>query len=126
EEGAAIINGLEQVEHARVLAKANPQSQSQALHLVAYYVPAEAFSGNFSLSQLKALLADILPAYMQPSLFIEMEDIPLTANGKIDKRALPAPDWQAMAQNEYVEPQGELENSIAAIWAALLGLERVG
>jgi aryl carrier-like protein len=55
-----------------------------------------------------------------------LENLPLTANGKLDRRALPAPDSEAYARQEYEAPQGELEESLAQIWQQLLSVERVG
>jgi acyl carrier protein len=55
-----------------------------------------------------------------------MERLPLTPNGKTDRRALPAPEGDAYAAREYEAPMGETEQAVAAIWADLLGVERVG
>ena len=67
-----------------------------------------------------------LPEYMVPAAYVQLESLPLTANGKLDRRALPAPEGAAFAQREYEEPQGELESALAQIWSELLGVERVG
>ncbi len=123
DELAAIINGLEDIEHATVLAKRNEQSQAQALHLVAYFLPK---NPELSPQDLKKQIAKVVPAYMVPSLCVPMNEIPLTPNGKIDKRALPEPNWQDMASNEYEAPIGELETLIANTWQSVLGLERIG
>ncbi|SDZ62688.1 non-ribosomal peptide synthetase, partial [Delftia lacustris] len=75
-------------------------------------------------SQLKQRLGQALPDYMVPSAIVVLEALPLTANGKVDRKALPEPEM-ASAQ-EYEAPQGELEETLAKIWAEVLGVERVG
>ncbi|MEV5551376.1 amino acid adenylation domain-containing protein [Streptomyces sp. NPDC052309] len=69
-------------------------------------------------------LADALPDYMIPSVFMQVDAIPLTANGKLDRRALPDPDQTAT--DTYVAPRTPAEEHIAAIWSKVLGVERVG
>ncbi|MEE1910518.1 hypothetical protein V0R49_26435 [Pseudomonas inefficax] len=66
-----------------------------------------------------------LPDYMVPAHLLFLAKLPLTANGKLDRRALPQPD-ASLLQVAYVAPQSELEQQIAAIWADVLKLERVG
>ncbi|MCG8392538.1 MAG: amino acid adenylation domain-containing protein [Pseudomonadales bacterium] len=68
-------------------------------------------------------LADALPDYMVPSLFMVLEQMPLSPNGKLDRKALPAPQWQA---REYRAPQTDTEQQLAALWEDLLGQSRVG
>ncbi|MEU8977229.1 amino acid adenylation domain-containing protein [Streptomyces sp. NPDC048309] len=75
--------------------------------------------------RLREALASVLPEYMVPSLFIELDRIPLTANGKLDRRALPDPDPGA-ATDTYIAPRTETEARIAAVWGQVLGLDRVG
>nr|WP_323073551.1 non-ribosomal peptide synthetase [Mycetohabitans endofungorum] len=77
-------------------------------------------------STLRAHAAAHLPEYMVPSAFVRLDAFPLTPNGKLDRRALPAPDDDALVHQAYEAPQGELETTLAAIWAELLGVERVG
>jgi acyl carrier protein len=76
-------------------------------------------------SDLKASLSKRLPQYMIPSVFLQLDALPLTANGKINRRALPVPE-QGRAEVEYVAPRTPLEEQLARIWAEVLGLERVG
>ncbi|MFW2163237.1 phosphopantetheine-binding protein, partial [Acinetobacter beijerinckii] len=66
-----------------------------------------------------------LPDYMVPAHLIVLQSMPLTANGKLDRRALPEPDPEANRQ-AYVAPRSELEHSLAAIWCAVLNVEQVG
>ncbi|EPN29988.1 non-ribosomal peptide synthetase SyfB, partial [Pseudomonas syringae pv. actinidiae ICMP 19096] len=78
------------------------------------------------LDDLRTALAVRLPAYMVPSALVRLDSWPLTANGKVDRRALPVPDRSALPSGEYQAPQGDLENALAAIWSELLQVERVG
>ncbi|NEA45807.1 condensation domain-containing protein, partial [Streptomyces sp. SID10815] len=93
--------------------------------LAAYVVPAAGASAP-SAAQLRAHLADGLPDYMVPAAFVTVPELPLTANGKVDRRRLPAPDWSAGADRAYRAPRTEAERLLAGIWAELLGVERVG
>ncbi|WP_157722062.1 non-ribosomal peptide synthase/polyketide synthase [Tumebacillus avium] len=76
--------------------------------------------------ELRALLKELLPDYMIPSALVTLEAFPLTANGKIDRKALPAPDFSADAANRYAPPRNETEAALAEIWAQVLRVERVG
>ncbi|NDL00647.1 non-ribosomal peptide synthetase [Photorhabdus bodei] len=87
------------------------------------YVAAEAHEGLAI--TLRDHLSAILPDYMVPSAFVRLDAFPLTPNGKLDRRALPAPDEEAFARQVYVAPQGETEIALAAIWRELLGIEQV-
>jgi thioester reductase-like protein len=91
--------------------------------LVAYYTGNEAVP---SVEGLREHLLQQLPEYMVPSAFVRLEKLPLTANGKLDRKGLPAPDEGALVRRGYEEPQGEWERGIARIWQELLGVERVG
>jgi len=79
-----------------------------------------------SAEALRTHLRAVLPEYMVPSAFVIVESLPLTANGKLNRRALPAPGLQAYAGREYEAPRGEVEQVLAGIWQELLGLPRVG
>ncbi|QNH20775.1 non-ribosomal peptide synthetase [Xanthomonas sp. GW] len=92
--------------------------------LVAYLL-AEADTA-LSAIELRADLSSRLPDYMVPGAFVQLEAFPLTPNGKLDRRALPAPDEASVASREYEAPQGEIEEALAGIWQELLGVERVG
>ncbi|KVM83939.1 hypothetical protein WT05_18155 [Burkholderia stagnalis] len=76
--------------------------------------------------QLREHLAARLPEYMVPAAFIVLDALPLTTNGKLDRRALPEPDDDAFVQTQYEAPQGEIELTLAALWTDLLGVERIG
>ncbi|RQS15385.1 non-ribosomal peptide synthetase, partial [Burkholderia sp. Bp9002] len=94
--------------------------------LLAYVVLHEDAPRVELVRELREHLAARLPEYMVPAAFIVIDALPLTANGKLDRRALPEPDDDAFVQAQYEAPQGEIELSLAALWAELLGVERVG
>nr|WP_262880400.1 non-ribosomal peptide synthetase [Pseudomonas paralcaligenes] len=75
--------------------------------------------------RLRGQLKMVLPDYMVPAHWVLLDKLPLTANGKLDRKALPKPDASQL-QVTYVMPQSELEQQIAAIWAEVLGIEQVG
>ncbi|NML39910.1 non-ribosomal peptide synthase/polyketide synthase [Chitinophaga sp. G-6-1-13] len=75
---------------------------------------------------LSAFLRDRLPEYMVPVQFIQLSAIPLTPNGKVDKKALPVPDVDALSGNAFVAPRNEVESQLAAIWQSLLNVQQVG
>src|SRR5208337_4869809 len=75
---------------------------------------------------LRAALLRALPDYMVPSAFVALEAFPLTANGKIERKALPAPDLKARRAPRYVAPRNALEAALCRIFAEVLRLERVG
>jgi hypothetical protein len=90
--------------------------------LVAYYVAAEAIDAH----ELRAHLAQRLPEHMVPASYVHLTALPLTSNGKLDRKALPAPDGSAYATRGYEAPVGETEEVLAGIWAEVLGVERAG
>ncbi|MDP9897429.1 amino acid adenylation domain-containing protein [Variovorax boronicumulans] len=75
---------------------------------------------------LKDRLARVLPEYMVPSLFVVLEALPLSPNGKVERKALPQPELAQQQQQAYEAPEGEVEEKLAAIWADVLGVARVG
>jgi amino acid adenylation domain-containing protein/non-ribosomal peptide synthase protein (TIGR01720 family) len=107
------------VREAVVLALDSPSGKQ----LVAYLV-SDAEHGALR-DALKAHLKAQLPDYMVPAHLIVLDSMPLTANGKLDRRALPQPDPEANRQ-QYVAPRNELEQTLAAIWAAVLNVQQVG
>ncbi|MGH8083604.1 MAG: amino acid adenylation domain-containing protein, partial [Lysobacter sp.] len=75
---------------------------------------------------LRAHLGALLPSHMVPAAFVTLTRLPLSANGKLDRNALPAPDAEAYPTQEYEAPVGEVETALAQIWADVLKRERVG
>ncbi|WP_308583464.1 non-ribosomal peptide synthetase [uncultured Pseudomonas sp.] len=107
------------VREAVVLALDSPSGKQ----LVAYLV-SDAEHGTLR-EALKAHLKAQLPDYMVPAHLIVLDSMPLTANGKLDRRALPSPDPEANRQ-AYVAPRNGLESTLAAIWCAVLNVPQVG
>jgi acyl carrier protein len=93
--------------------------------LVGYAVPAAHGQpgGELAGGRLREWVAERLPDYMVPSAVVVLASLPLTVNGKLDRAALPAPDYGAAG---YVAPRTELERVMAGIWAEVLGVDRVG
>lgn len=91
-------------------------------YLCAYLVSPEPISSSL----LREYLAEELPDYMIPRYFIPLEQMPVTPNGKIDKKRLPEPEEIMIAHVQYESPGNEVEEKIAAIWQEVLGLEKVG
>ncbi|CAJ7237015.1 non-ribosomal peptide synthetase [Burkholderia pseudomallei] len=98
---------------------ASATANSSEKRLVAYY------TGDADVAALRAQAAQHLPSYMVPSAYVRLDAWPLTPNGKLDRRALPAPADDAYARAEYEAPQGAKEEALAAIWRELLHVERV-
>ncbi|MET0400463.1 MAG: non-ribosomal peptide synthetase, partial [Longimicrobiaceae bacterium] len=94
--------------------------------LVAYLVAGE--GGLPPVGELRAALAEALPEYMVPGAFVELPSFPLTPNGKVDRRALPAPGRAERLRGAaaYAPPRTALEELLCAAWAEVLGVERVG
>jgi amino acid adenylation domain-containing protein len=91
--------------------------------LVAYVTP----TGTMPVVEdLRAHLQARLPEYMVPAAFVVLGQLPLTANGKVDRQALPEPDLQPLANGDYAAPEGATEIALAAVWSELLGLQKVG
>ena len=108
----AVLREHELVGEARVLL-------GDDRRLVAYVVPAGG-GEPVALDEVRPWLAERLPDYMTPSQFVHLDRIPLTANGKLDTAALPAPDGRVVG-TPYVAPSGPLEQRIADIWEQVLG-----
>ena len=109
---------------ACVMAKQRKTEAGTSSYLVAYYVSDNTIA-TLNAITIKEKLAELLPDYMVPGAFIELEFFPLTANGKLDKRALPDPELSSSLA-EYVAPTNEIEATICKVWKALLGLEKIG
>ena len=112
----AVLGRCPGVEQVAVLA---PDERPGERRLVAYV------TGAAAEESLRAYLGERLPTFMVPTFFVRLEAMPLTANGKIDRRALPAPE-QASRAVEYAEPETPMQEALAALWARVLGCERVG
>jgi len=114
----AALRTLPSVAEGAVVARPDGQG---AMHLVAFVVP----RGAFDASAIRAELARDLPAYLVPSLVVAIDSLPRTPNGKIDRRALPSPDFGAAAER-HVAPSTPDEEMLAALWAEVLGADAIG
>jgi hypothetical protein len=116
----ARLSEHEGVREAVVLAREEAGGEKR---LVAYYT---SVAGALGAEELRQHLLARLPEYMVPAAYVYLEQMPLTPNGKLDRKELPAPAGAAYAVRGYEEPVGEVETALAQIWAELLKLERVG
>jgi amino acid adenylation domain-containing protein len=109
------------VRQAIVLARGDIQGEKR---LVAYIIPVKERAPTNR--ELREALAARLPDYMVPSIYVLLNTFPLTANGKVDRKALPPPEWKQMGQTKTVAtPRTHTERKLADIWRQLLGLERI-
>jgi amino acid adenylation domain-containing protein len=92
--------------------------------LVAYF---QSDSDTLGTEELRGYLNRSLPDYMMPSFFMRLSEFPLTPNGKVDRNNLPHPDGSHREhENNFAAPVSEMQKKLAAIWAAVLGIQRVG
>jgi amino acid adenylation domain-containing protein len=118
----AMISQHQDVQDVIVVAKDDPLGNKS---LVAYVVLQ--LEIEITPSQLRSFLKEKLPDYMIPAAFVVMEKLPLTLNGKVDKKALPLPeDQRSQLDVDYVMPQTEVERLIASVWQEILQLSNVG
>ncbi|MFE7801239.1 amino acid adenylation domain-containing protein [Nocardia sp. NPDC057440] len=116
----AVLGRADGVEFAMTLGVRGPAGSTA---LAAYVVPAA--DHTLDLAQLRAFAAETLPAYMVPAAFVVLDEIPINAVGKLDRRALPDPVFDDV-ETEYRAPQTPSEERLAEIYAELLGREKVG
>ncbi|WP_373994471.1 phosphopantetheine-binding protein, partial [Duganella sp. Root1480D1] len=109
------------VREALVLAREDVPGE---VRLVAYLLPQEGV--QLEAATLRQQVAEALADYMVPSAFVTLATFPLNANGKVDRKALPAPEQEDLARQRYEAPCGEVEQQVAQIWQDLLGVEQVG
>nr|BBX78284.1 hypothetical protein MFLOJ_20710 [Mycobacterium florentinum] len=114
----AALSGLAGVDQAVVIVREDRPGDKR---LVGYII--EAAAGAVDIAGARTALAKRLPAYMLPAAIVVVDALPLTVNGKLDTRALPAPRYR---ESEYRAPSNAVEESLADIYAQTLGLERVG
>ncbi|WP_080378331.1 non-ribosomal peptide synthetase [Pseudomonas syringae] len=110
------------IEESLVLAREDEPGQSR---LVAYFIE-RTHAAPVQVAELRSELLTRMPGYMVPSAFVRLDAWPLTANGKVDRRALPVPEREALPGREYEAPQGDVEIALAEIWGELLQVESVG
>src|SRR5262249_17896000 len=110
------------VREAIVIAR---EETSQERRLVGYVVEEE--GKGVTVSELREHLKKKLPDYMVPASYVMLEELPMTPNGKIDRRALPAPETnRPEAAQDYIAPRTPIEEIVAVVWSDVLRLERIG
>ncbi|MBT0964229.1 condensation domain-containing protein, partial [Denitromonas iodatirespirans] len=108
----------EKISEAVVIAR----EQDGTKQLIAYTTG----EGELEAEAIRSFAQQRLPGYMVPSAYVRLDAFPLTPNGKLDRKALPAPDEAAYVKRAYEAPQGEVEETLAQLWRELLGVEQVG
>ncbi|MCB9252008.1 MAG: amino acid adenylation domain-containing protein [Flavobacteriales bacterium] len=116
-ETAIVLSGLTNSAVVKVVVDLNGSSR-----LVAYVLKDQ----KFNKEKILDFLQSQLPEYMIPYWWIELEEFPLTPNGKVDKKALPEIDFTGQIAEDFVKPETEFQLKVANIWCKLLGLEKVG
>lgn len=114
-----VLQQSDLVNHAVVLAKTDHAGNQ---YLAGYVVP----KGEFNKELITEFLQGCLPAYMIPAIWVSLTEIPLTVNGKINRKALPEPDTNKLTNAAYVGPRNTIERKLAGIWQELLGIEKIG
>ncbi|MBB5620266.1 hypothetical protein HDE69_001315, partial [Pedobacter cryoconitis] len=115
------LQTYEEIDSVVVLAKADASGDK---NLVAYLVSRK----NLDIAALRSYLSTKIPAYMIPVQFILLENLPLTANGKVDHHKLPAPDglWAQGTNEVYIAPETATEKKLVSIWTEVLGQMQIG
>ncbi|MPR05164.1 non-ribosomal peptide synthetase [Pseudomonas sp. MAFF 212408] len=113
------LAGCPGVKDAVVLARQDAPGHKR---LVAYFTEREALD----IEVLRTRLQGQLPEYMVPSAYVRLDSLPLTNNGKVDRKALPVPDHEALLSRVYEAPQGPVEVALAQLWSQVLKVEQVG
>ncbi|WP_411860638.1 amino acid adenylation domain-containing protein [Paenibacillus polymyxa] len=109
---------IDSVQETIVIAREGKSGQELCAYLVA--------GRPLTLGELRSALAQKLPNYMIPAHFVQLPQMPLTPNDKIDRKALPAPEGNALTGGAYVAPRNEAERTLADVWQAVLNADRVG
>ena len=110
----------EQIEEAIVQVKGNEQGEKE---LVAYITS----KSEQNIAELRSYLKEILPEYMLPAYYVQLKELPLTSNGKIDRKSLPDPEGLGLSSGiEYVAARNEIEETLVKIWEEVLQREHIG
>ncbi|MCP5103044.1 MAG: amino acid adenylation domain-containing protein [bacterium] len=114
---------LDSVREAVVTARDDKGGYKQ---LCAYYVPYDVTGDRASPQEIREALLKQVPDYMVPLYFVCLESLPVTANGKVDRRSLPEPEESVETGVEYREPRSPVETVMVQVWQEILGIEQVG
>ncbi len=114
----SVLRAVEGIQEAVVLAK----ERKGAKALAAYYVS----DGEIEASDIRERMGRTLPGYMVPTHYIKLEEIPLTANGKVDRKGLPEPDGSLSTAVAYVAPRNEVERELVQIWENIFDVRPIG
>ena len=120
----SVLAKLPAVEQACVIAR----NTDRGMQLVAYLV-GTVHAGQqtpVSVSEIREHLSNYLPDYMVPTAYVWLKELPLTANGKVDRKALPSPDSAGVGAGQYTEPRILEEELLCGVWSQVLSIERVG
>ncbi|MEL6560504.1 MAG: amino acid adenylation domain-containing protein, partial [Bacteroidota bacterium] len=118
-----VLSSVSGVTHSCVLAKADAYGYNR---LIGYVAMEKSYATDLDKDAIQNELLQSLPDYMVPNLWVKLDEIPLTASGKLDRNALPELDLSGLLTKEYVAPETETEVQLAEIWQDLLGIEKVG
>lgn len=116
-----IENTILKSKHVAACAVVVKKNRNHTVYLASYVAPL----GNFDKNEVESFLKSRLPEYMIPTVWVTIESLPLTANGKLDKKALPSIDDIELT-NYYVAPSTQVEIRLASVWRDLLRTERIG
>ena len=114
-----VLNEFENVHRSIVLVK---EDNTGSKELVAYVASKDKLNN----STIQKMLSEKLPDYMVPKVFIYLDEMPLTQNGKVDKKALPAPSEESYNKQDYIAPETEIEIALVKIWEQELAIENIG
>ncbi|WP_345027225.1 amino acid adenylation domain-containing protein, partial [Flavivirga jejuensis] len=114
-----ILSELEGIKSCCVLARADDLGMNR---LIGYVVSTD----DFDKQKTQAFLKERLPEYMVPQLWVVLDEMPLTSNGKVDKGTLPEPQKSQLSEVEYIAPRNDQEKKLVLIWEELLGVDKIG
>jgi amino acid adenylation domain-containing protein len=115
--------GHPEVRHSTVIVWQDTSGEKQ---LVGYFESRAAAGQRISSGQLKAYLEEKLPDYMVPAILVELDRIPLTVGGKIDRAALPVPQREDVTTDTFRAPGNEIEEKLCSVWSQVLGISPIG
>ncbi|NRV32074.1 amino acid adenylation domain-containing protein [Clostridium beijerinckii] len=116
-----IESNLRKIEGMKTVIVVDKEGE-EGKYLCAYYLGDK----EYTVSELREKLLADLPEYMIPSYFIKLDKLPLTSNGKIDRKSLPEPDGKIKTGRKYVEARNDLEKRLTKIWSEVLGVNHIG